>query len=83
MTAESLPLDGAHYPVVIIGGGQAGLSMSYCLKQKILRTLSSRKTASATRGGVNAGTVFVWSRQIGNARYRVFCTAAMIRKGSC
>jgi putative flavoprotein involved in K+ transport len=23
-----------HYPVIIIGGGQAGLSMSYCLKQK-------------------------------------------------
>ena len=24
----------SHYPVIIIGGGQAGLSMSYCLKQK-------------------------------------------------
>ncbi|MGB8168358.1 MAG: MSMEG_0569 family flavin-dependent oxidoreductase [Chthoniobacteraceae bacterium] len=23
-----------HYPVIIIGGGQAGLSMSYCLKQR-------------------------------------------------
>ena len=23
-----------HYPVIIIGGGQAGLSVSYCLKQK-------------------------------------------------
>jgi putative flavoprotein involved in K+ transport len=23
-----------HYPVVIVGGGQAGLSMSYCLKQR-------------------------------------------------
>lgn len=23
-----------HYPVVIVGGGQAGLSMSYCLKEK-------------------------------------------------
>lgn len=23
-----------HYPVIIIGGGQAGLSMSYCLKEK-------------------------------------------------
>ncbi len=23
-----------HYPVIIIGGGQSGLSMSYCLKQK-------------------------------------------------
>lgn len=34
MKPISLPLDGAHYPVVIVGGGQAGLSMSYCLKQK-------------------------------------------------
>ncbi|MDX2239606.1 MAG: MSMEG_0569 family flavin-dependent oxidoreductase [Leptolyngbyaceae cyanobacterium bins.302] len=24
----------SHYPVVIVGGGQAGLSMSYCLKQR-------------------------------------------------
>jgi putative flavoprotein involved in K+ transport len=23
-----------HYPVIIIGGGQAGLSVSYCLKQR-------------------------------------------------
>jgi putative flavoprotein involved in K+ transport len=23
-----------HYPVIIIGGGQAGLSMSYCLKER-------------------------------------------------
>ena len=23
-----------HYPVVIVGGGQAGLSMSYCLKER-------------------------------------------------
>ena len=23
-----------HYPVIVIGGGQAGLSMSYCLKQR-------------------------------------------------
>ncbi len=25
-----------HYPVVIVGGGQAGLSMSYCLKERAL-----------------------------------------------
>ncbi|WP_448600151.1 NAD(P)-binding domain-containing protein, partial [Thermoleptolyngbya sp.] len=23
-----------HYPVIVVGGGQAGLSMSYCLKQR-------------------------------------------------
>jgi putative flavoprotein involved in K+ transport len=29
-----MPPDPQHYPVIIIGGGQAGLSMSYCLKEK-------------------------------------------------
>ena len=24
----------SHYPALIIGGGQAGLSMSYCLKER-------------------------------------------------
>ena len=32
-----------HYPVVIIGGGQAGLSMSYCLKQKNIAHLVIEK----------------------------------------
>jgi putative flavoprotein involved in K+ transport len=27
-------LAGAHYPVAVIGGGQAGLSLSYCLRQR-------------------------------------------------
>jgi putative flavoprotein involved in K+ transport len=32
---ESAPPEtAAHYPVVIIGGGQAGLSMSHCLKER-------------------------------------------------
>jgi putative flavoprotein involved in K+ transport len=32
--ADSLPVDGGHWPVVVIGGGQAGLSMSYCLQRR-------------------------------------------------
>lgn len=24
----------SHYPIIIVGGGQAGLSLSYCLKEK-------------------------------------------------
>jgi putative flavoprotein involved in K+ transport len=24
----------AHYPVMIVGGGQAGLSISYCLRER-------------------------------------------------
>ncbi|MBQ1089337.1 MSMEG_0569 family flavin-dependent oxidoreductase [Streptomyces sp. B93] len=27
-------LAGSHYPVAVVGGGQAGLSMSYCLRQR-------------------------------------------------
>jgi len=30
---DEIPLDG-HWPVVVVGGGQAGLSMSFCLKQR-------------------------------------------------
>ncbi len=33
-SASPLPPPDNHYPVIIIGGGQAGLSMSYCLKQR-------------------------------------------------
>src|SRR5688572_7002645 len=28
-----------HFPVIIVGGGQAGLAMSYCLKQRDIRHL--------------------------------------------
>ena len=30
---ESAPMLASHYSVVVVGGGQAGLSMSYYLKQ--------------------------------------------------
>ena len=33
----------AHFPVVIVGGGQAGLSMSYCLKKKNITHLVIEK----------------------------------------
>ncbi|MFJ7242860.1 MSMEG_0569 family flavin-dependent oxidoreductase [Streptomyces olivaceus] len=32
--STALRLAGAHFPVAVIGGGQAGLSMSYCLRQR-------------------------------------------------
>lgn len=32
-----------HYPVIVVGGGQAGLSMSYCLKQKSIEHLVFEK----------------------------------------
>ncbi|MEM6452099.1 MAG: MSMEG_0569 family flavin-dependent oxidoreductase [Cyanobacteria bacterium P01_D01_bin.105] len=32
--ASSSPTNRTHFPVIIVGGGQAGLSVSYCLQQK-------------------------------------------------
>ena len=37
----------SHYPVIIVGGGQAGLSVSYCLKQKGIEHIIFEKTAIA------------------------------------
>ncbi|HEX4791411.1 MAG TPA: MSMEG_0569 family flavin-dependent oxidoreductase [Actinospica sp.] len=31
---SAIRLAGTHYPVAVVGGGQAGLSMSYCLRQR-------------------------------------------------
>ena len=35
----AISLDGLHRPVLVIGGGQAGLSVSYCLKQSEIEHL--------------------------------------------
>ena len=52
---------GAHYSVVVIGGGQAGLSISYYLKQRRHRARRARDgTASATSGASAAGTPSAW-----------------------
>jgi putative flavoprotein involved in K+ transport len=32
-----------HYPVIVVGGGQAGLSMSYCLKERAIEHLVLEK----------------------------------------
>ena len=31
---SAISLAGAHFPVAVVGGGQAGLSVSYCLRQR-------------------------------------------------
>ena len=36
-------LTSSHFPVVIVGGGQAGLSMSYCLKQRSIDSIVFEK----------------------------------------
>ncbi len=38
----------AHYPVVIVGGGQAGLAVSYCLKQKNIEHIVFEKNKIAS-----------------------------------
>lgn len=35
--ADALPVDGTHWPALVVGGGQAGLSMSYCLRRRGVR----------------------------------------------
>lgn len=37
----------SHFPVVIVGGGQAGLSVSYCLKQKNIDSIIFEKNSVA------------------------------------
>ncbi|MEM9906548.1 MAG: MSMEG_0569 family flavin-dependent oxidoreductase [Cyanobacteria bacterium P01_D01_bin.44] len=38
---------GSHFPVVIVGGGQAGLSVSYCLKQRSIENIIFEKNQVA------------------------------------
>ena len=43
----SMNAQNKHFPVVVVGGGQAGLSISYCLKQKGIEHIVFEKTAIA------------------------------------
>jgi len=56
-----------HYPVIIIGGGQAGLSMSYCLKEKGVAHLVFEKRRMAEAWRSKRWDSFAWSRRTGNA----------------
>ncbi|XPM56631.1 MAG: hypothetical protein EDM05_000530 [Leptolyngbya sp. IPPAS B-1204] len=58
-----------HYSVAIVGGGQAGLSISYCLKERDLTILCLKNTRLATLGEPNAGIPFAWLRLTGNANF--------------
>ena len=49
-----------HYSVAIVGGGQAGLSMSYCLKERGLDHIVFEKTRLGIQGDQNVGIPFVW-----------------------
>lgn len=49
-----------HYSVIIVGGGQAGLSLSYCLKQYGIDHVVLEKIRLAMLGVTNDGILFVW-----------------------
>ncbi|MGH3982003.1 MAG: FAD-dependent monooxygenase [Pseudonocardiaceae bacterium] len=55
-------LEGMHRSVVVIGGGQAGLSMSYCLTQHGVDHVVLKRdlTASATNGVTGDGIRSAW-----------------------
>ncbi|WVM93820.1 hypothetical protein ULG90_08650 [Halopseudomonas pachastrellae] len=49
-----------HHSVIIIGGGQAGLSASYYLQQRVLTICCWKRAPSPTPGGPNAGMLSAW-----------------------
>ncbi len=53
-------LAGMHRSVVVIGGGQAGLSMSYCLTRHGIDHVVLERDRVATNGGTGDGTRFAW-----------------------
>jgi len=58
MNAQSSPI--AHHSVAVIGGGQAGLSISWYLKRSGIDHVVFEKSAPATPGGRSAGTRSAW-----------------------
>ena len=47
MDVQNRDMQNKHFPVVVVGGGQAGLSVSYCLKQKDIEHIVFEKNAIA------------------------------------
>ena len=55
------PIPIAHHSVAVIGGGQAGLSISWYLKRSgIDHVVFEKQRAPATPGGPSAGTRSAW-----------------------
>ncbi len=69
-----------HVPVAVVGGGQAGLSVSYHLKQRGIDHLvfekEDRRTHLVRR---NAGIRSASSRRIGSATCRAIATTVRTR----
>ena len=58
MNAQSNPV--ARHSVAVIGGGQAGLSISWYLKRSGIDHVVFERSAPATPGAPSAGTRSVW-----------------------
>ncbi|WP_255211154.1 NAD(P)-binding protein [Methylogaea oryzae] len=54
------PHPSEHYPVIIVGGGQAGLSMSYQLQKRDIRHIVFEKNRIGHSCAPTAGTAFAW-----------------------
>ena len=60
-TRSDADRDNGHVPVLIVGGGQAGLSTSHLLKKRgIAHVVLERNTASAMPGATSVGTRSAW-----------------------
>ena len=78
-----MSLPGTHYPVAVVGGGQAGLSVSYCLRERgIEHVVAGGAPGRRTSGGPAAGTPSAWSPRTGSAGCPVSPTRDRTRTGS-
>ena len=80
-TSTTMPVE--QVQTLIIGGGQAGLAMSYRLKQRGLAHLVLNGTGSPNAGGPNAGTACGFSFPTGRCDCRIsrFLTAIPMPSG--
>ena len=75
---------GTHRSVVVIGGGQAGLSMSYCLKQRgIDHVVLEKHRLGARVARAPLGLVLPGDAQLAVQAARASRTAAPSRTASC
>lgn len=49
-----------HYSVVVVGGGQAGLSVAHALQKRGIRPVVLEKTGLGMHGINSVGIRFVW-----------------------
>jgi len=71
-----------HVPVIIVGGGQAGLSVSWMLQRRGIEHLVFEKQKAMHVWRTRRWTAFVSSRRTGNAGCPIGRIAATIRTAS-